>query len=152
MNSFENLSLGDVQKIDFSSSGAVLNFDDSSSHNDYLLVMNTGPSLSSDLTVKLTTSADLSNLDTPSALDVAPSGVEEVGVGDPASQFHEYLREMEHVVTESNEFEPVKLSSMAALVDDPAVGSVASFNVIASITAPSSAKTISATLRILTDA
>jgi hypothetical protein len=123
---FEDLNLGEIQDLEFSDTGATLDFNGEAGGSDYLLIVNSTSKSTGDTTLQLARGTSSLSSD-PVAL--ALEDPEE----DSGSQFHQFLREMEEVFSESEEFEEVSLSSLAALSAAPKVGETKPFRVLSTM-------------------
>ena len=144
--SFSNVGLGTIQDVPLSSTNATLDFGTSQNNADYLLILNAPQQTSSSFSVQLSKT-------NPSALTTAALGLqnppeqEEDYQEDAAGEFHQYLREMETVIAQSDDFQPVKPSQFAALQTDQSVGSVQTFHILSTLTSVGTCETTSGVLK-----
>lgn len=152
--SLSGMSLGEIQEAEITSAGLDLDLSgaNSSGEDQYLLVVNSSAETPDDYSLQLTL-ASLSSITTGlSALATGESPEE--SEESASSQFHQYLREMEEVMRQSEDFREVRLSSLSHLVSSPtqlAAGSEKTFRVLSTISSISTYKEVSATLRLATE-
>lgn len=138
---FDNLLLAEVEPLTFSSSGSA-NLSGLTSDGDTLIVLGGTGGTSGDLPIQFASESEL-----PSALSADTADPSVTGETD----IHEYLREMEEVFRQSEEFEEVRLSSLAALTTEPEVGDSETFRVLSSAASITAFDEVSGKLRLKTD-
>ena len=163
------MTMGDIQQLNFSNGSASVDFN---SADDYFLVVNSTSQIGDDISLQLNrgSAAALIEGEAPSGLASEKGDCEAVPEGcvspyeDPASQFHQYLREMETVMRESGEFAPLTGGSSsqagltaggpAAAVTPPAapsVGDAQDFHVISTMGSITNYAEVTGELRLATD-
>ena len=141
--SYSGMSLGGIDLLSFTASKADV---DLTGVTDGLLIVNSTSQVGDDLTIQMT-KGTLSAL----SIDIEALTVGEDVDEDLASQFHQYLREMETFMRDSGEFTPTSETGLAALTVDPEVGDTRSFRVLDSINSITSYAEVTGELRMATD-
>ncbi len=145
--SLSGLALQDVQTLELNLSISSAQVTPQQAQDKYLVAL--VPTSSSNTTIAINSSASSpvnatsSRLGLSMADPVKPEEPEEI-------QFHQYLMESSEIFSQSDEFEPFKTSSLAALNKAETVGDTQSFRVLSSMSSISSYKTVTATLRVKT--
>lgn len=149
-SSFANLTLADIQELDFSTGSASLNFNENTNDN-YLLIVNAATEVSGTYSVQLTSISDTTALTADSASRTAAPSHENNSDEEPTETFHEYLREMENVLQESGNLPETPASEIAALALVTEVGSTNNFRVLSTINSITAYQEVSAMLRFRSD-
>ncbi len=152
------MTLSGIQPLTFTNGSANISFDGNS---EVLLIVNSTSQIGSDISLQLSRGGPSSLIAGEAALGLV-SDPEET----PESQFHQYLREMETVLAESGEFDPVEdssgsavgggqagltVGSQAAVVVAPKVGDRQNFRVISSMSSITNYAEVTGELRLATD-
>ncbi len=147
--SFENRTLAEVTRLDFTTGSASLSFSSAEAEDSYLVIVNAPAASSGNYPIQLTSISDNGLLSEPSALTAAPSSAaSDANEGTPEDHevFHEYLREMESQLAGSEQV-PFENPLAAALTVAQEVGQGSSFRVLSSINSITAYQDVSATLR-----
>ena len=137
------LNLSEITPLAFESGSSQVSLDPSQENPNLVIVTsaNTSPSI---YTVQL----GAQSLPSLSALNAVLEGNEEA---DPEpSQFHQVLREFEGGLSESDDYRPVRRSSLAALTKGLEVGDLETFKVLSTMTSLTRYETVEAELRVAT--
>ncbi len=137
-NDLSNLSLAEITPVTFANGTARLDLD-ANSDSTFLFVVTSTDAQPQSFNLQL-------SAESAPALSLPPLALQQEEEESAEHQFHEFLREMEQVMAESDVFVPRSPSRLAALTQSPDPGSRQSFKVLSSMTSLAQYKTIEAEL------